>query len=109
MNTASYEQLIQVIITIIVPLLIAAEAKYVTKIPSNLKPYVALALGQAGQLVQMWITQHPYSAAMGLMTGSAGIGVREAFVTMRDHALTLLAPPAPPANVTSVPPRPPGQ
>jgi hypothetical protein len=107
MNNADYTQLIQVIITIVVPLIIAAEAKWVTKIPSNMKPYVALALGQLGQVVSVWLTHHPFSPIAGLLTGAAGIGLREATITVRDHALTLLAPSSPPANITSVPPKPP--
>lgn len=105
MNTADYTQAIQATITIIVPLLIAAEAKWNAKIPSNVKPYVALALGQIGQLVTVWLTQHPFSPLAGLLTGAAGIGLREAVITVRDHGLTLLNQPSPPVNITSVPPK----
>lgn len=99
MNTAD---LIQILTPVVVPMIIAAEAKWSAKIKPNYKPIVAIAIGQLSEALNAYFTGHTFSPATGAALGAAGVGLREVF----DQTKQLLITPAPKAvDVTSVPPK----
>jgi hypothetical protein len=98
MNTA---QLIQMLTPVLVPVLIALEAKFTAKIPSWLKPILATVLGSLIDLANHYITGATFSPATGAALGAAGVGLREVV----DQLKQMLSPSPTAVHVTSVPPK----
>jgi hypothetical protein len=97
----NYEQLIQLLTPVIVPAVLALEAKVIAKIPSWLKPIIATLIGVSIDVLNHFLTGHPFSPGIGAILGAAGVGVREII----DQTKQQLSGPSN-QSVSSVPPKP---